>query len=440
MMLIKLIYALRRSVFLRLLLIFLLSIVLILVLLALTAFFINDPHLTIKKNFQDNIYTYSSYLIEKIGTPPNYKIAQEISNTNSLQIKIIGNKDYWKSKNYNLPPLLASDQIPLINYKKTSIGHNFTYSYIVIKRNNYKYIIAFSHRRFSNREGLFIIIIIFIIISVISLNYYLVRLLFKPLRLLDEGVKQVGEGNFDFRVVTKRQDEMGELSMAFNKMSEQIQAMMKAKEQLLMDVSHELRSPITRIKLALEFITDNKSRESINDDLIEMESMITELLESARLNSPNASLVKQDVELNSLLDSISKTYGNSNPRVQFKKSEYNFIAKIDRDRIQICIRNIIDNALKYSQNQSKPVVLEVYECKGDIVISITDFGMGIPVNDQKYIFEPFYRVDKSRNSETGGYGLGLNLCKNIMNAHGGDILLSSSVNIHTTILLIFKNE
>ncbi|MFV2061026.1 MAG: sensor histidine kinase, partial [Gammaproteobacteria bacterium] len=432
-MLIKIFHAIKRSAFLRLLLIFLLSTVLILILVAATAHYINDPHLTIKHKFQDNIVSYTRYLIEKIGSPPDYDIAQKLSEKNSLHIKIVGGQKKWKSQNYDLPRLLQSEQKKLINYNDISIGHNFTYSYIVINKNNYKYIIAFSHRRFSDREGLFIILLIFIIIGVTSLNYYLVRLLFKPLRLLDEGVKQVGEGNFDFRIITKRQDEMGELAMAFNKMSDQIQSMMKEKEQLLMDVSHELRSPITRMKLALEFVINNKSKESIQEDLIEMDSMITELLESARLNSPNATLEKQSVEFNSFLNSITKIYIDSDPGLQFQPSKLDLLANIDRNRIQICIRNIIDNALKYSRKQNRPVVMEVYERPNDITIAITDFGIGIPKQDQKHIFEPFYRVDKSRNSETGGYGLGLNLCKNIMQAHGGTIIVESSENIHTSI-------
>jgi len=98
---------------------------------------------------------------------------------------------------------------------------------------------------------------------------------------------------------------------------------------------------------------------------------------------------------------------------------------------------MIDNAIKYSKNQNQAVLIEAQQQHDTISITITDFGIGIPISDQQHIFEPFYRVDKSRNSETGGYGLGLNLCKTIINAHGGEIILSSIENSRTTFKLIF---
>ena len=82
-------------------------------------------------------------------------------------------------------------------------------------------------------------------------------------------------------------------------------------------------------------------------------------------------------------------------------------------------------------------MIEAYEKQNEIVIRITDYGVGIPTNDQNHIFEPFYRVDKSRNSDTGGYGLGLNLCRNIIKAHGGEIFVESEENVKTSFTLIF---
>jgi len=435
-MVVKFINAVKRSAFLRLLLIFLFSAIILLVLVGTAAFYMNDPHFQIRQKFQDNIVSYSKFLITEIGLPPDYKIAQKLSTENSLHIKINSRQGNWQSDNYDLPPLLLSEQKKVADKYNVRIGHNFTYSYIIFNKNNYEYVIAFSHRKFTDTKGLFIISLILIIIVVTSLNYYLVQWLFRPLRLLDEGVKQVGEGNFDFRVETKRQDEMGELAMAFNQMSKKIQSMMTEKEQLLMDVSHELRSPITRMKLALEFIPDNKPKASIQEDLYELESMITELLESARLNNPNSSLRKETIQLNVFLNSLTETYANSIPGVNFKKSNKELLIDADRDRLLTCIRNIIDNAVKYSKNQTKPILIEAQEKHEKIYITITDFGIGIPENDQNHIFEPFYRVDKSRNSETGGYGLGLNLCKNIIDVHGGEIFMESTENNKTCFTIV----
>jgi len=435
-MFITLIQTIKRSTFLRLFVIFLLSTIILIVMVASAAHFINDPHHMIKKKFQDNIISYSNLLVNKIGTPPNFEIAQTLSTKNSLQINIKSKIKSWKSANYNLPALDTSEQQLFEQNENIIIGHNMRYSYTIIKLQDYDFVIAFTHRKFEDSQGLFIISLIIIFISVTSLNYYLVRWLFRPLRLLDEGVKQIGEGNFDFQLNNTRKDELGELATAFNHMTEKISNMMKQKEQLLMDVSHELRSPMTRIKLALEFISNDKSKTSIQDDLQEMESMITELLESARLSNPNSALDKHKINLNRFLDSIAKYYEDSSPAVIFNKPRSDYSINIDSDRIQTCLRNIINNALKYSACQEEPVEITLQQSQNKIFISITDFGDGIPLQDQAHIFEPFYRVDKSRNSNTGGYGLGLNLCKKIIKAHAGEIIVKSTPGSNTRFTLI----
>jgi len=182
---------------------------------------------------------------------------------------------------------------------------------------------------------------------------------------------------------------------------------------------------------------DQKSKYSIQEDLIQMEDMITELLESARLNNPNSSLNKEKIDLNKFIVAVVKTYDGSKPPVEFIPTETDKILFADRNRLLICMSNIINNALKYSYKQSKSVAVEIKETSNKIFITISDFGIGIPVADQKHIFEPFYRVDKSRNSKTGGYGLGLNLCKTIMNAHGGEITIESTEKEKTIFTLEF---
>jgi signal transduction histidine kinase len=333
--------------------------------------------------------------------------------------------------------LTERHQHPFGHNPNMKMGHYHGYSYVVLTKPDYEYTFAISHRRFAESKGLFLVLLVLIVIIVTTMSYFMVRRLFRPLRSLDEGVKQVGEGNFEFRVANKRQDEIGELVDAFNQMSNKIKSMMKEKEQLLLDVSHELRSPITRMKLALEFVEDEKSKSSIEEDLLEMESMIAELLESARLKNPGSNLSKENIQLNDLISNVTSAYTNSKPGVIFIAPESKITLLADRKRFQICLRNIIENALKYSKEQSEAVVIEAQEQQDNIQIIITDYGVGIPQSDQQHVFEPFYRVDKSRNSKTGGYGLGLNLCKNIVKAHGGEIYLNSIENEKTSFTLVF---
>ena len=112
----------------------------------------------------------------------------------------------------------------------------------------------------------------------------------------------------------------------------------------------------------------------------------------------------------------------------------------DREKAGIALKNVIDNALKYSEKSHAPVEISLKREPGKALVTIGDRGPGIPVEDQPYIFEPFYRADKSRTRKTGGFGLGLSMCKTIMEAHGGSITLNSTVNQGTTVLLTFPAD
>jgi len=433
----KLVGLVKRSIYFRLLIIFFATALMLFALVGGLAHYLSDPERLIHKTIQNNVDQYSTYLAEKIGNPPNEQLIQNLSNKLSLQIKISTRNKNWISQNYDLPEIALSHKHKLKHSDQFFMGHYHGYSYAGKIMNGYEYLFVVSHRKFAESKGVFLLLLVLIVISVITLSYYLVRRLFRPLRKLGIGVNQVGEGNFAFRVENKRTDEIGELVNAFNTMSSKIQSMMTEKEQLLLDVSHELRSPITRVKLALELMDDKKSKDSISDDVQELENMITELLESARLKNPNSHLVKEVVVLNDIIAGIVDTYKTSKPGIEFSNAEKQVELCVDPDRLVICLRNLLDNAMKYSNHQLKPINISITETEKDLYIKITDYGHGIPQEDREHIFEPFYRVDKSRNSKTGGYGLGLNLCQNIMRAHGGEIRLESVENQRTCFTLVF---
>jgi len=434
---IKLLIAIKRSIFLRLLIIFILTIILLFTLIIFTVHHLNDSPKVIKNKFTNNIAQYASLLIRQIGSPPDIKVAQKLSDELGLHIKIRSTRINWQSSDFVFTNLGTPIQQKRMEGTIFKLGHYRGYSYVQGASQAHETTFIFSHRFFDESKGAFLLLVILILIFVISICYLLVRWLFKPLRSLSQGVTEVSEGHLDFRLETKRQDEFGHLARAFNTMSDQIQSMMTEKEQLLLDVSHELRSPITRMKMALELDDTTKSKTSIQEDLREMESMIKELLESARLKSPNSCLSKKQIYLNDFLTRLIKDYEYIKPGIIFSSPDNNLVLVVDHDRLLICMRNLIDNALTYSNQQSKPIIINVKESKKFISISVIDFGIGIPEKDQEHLFEPFYRIDKSRNIKTGGYGLGLHLCKNIVNAHGGVIHLNSKENEQTSITLEF---
>jgi signal transduction histidine kinase len=204
--------------------------------------------------------------------------------------------------------------------------------------------------------------------------------------------------------------------------------MIQAREALLSDLSHELRSPLARMQVSTEFIEKPELRENIKDDLREMESMVSEVLEGARLSSPHAGLETKELNLSELLSALTSKYDFQKPGVVFVSRLEPGYARIiaDEERLRSAIRNLVENALKYSSHQDKPVEVTLGTHKDGVEITVLDHGVGIPQSEQTRVFEPFYRVDKSRTRSTGGYGLGLNLCKKVIEAHGGTISLSST--------------
>ncbi|MGZ3788955.1 MAG: sensor histidine kinase [Bacteriovorax sp.] len=212
-----------------------------------------------------------------------------------------------------------------------------------------------------------------------------------------------------------------------------------SKEQLLLDLSHELCSPITRIKVALE-LDNEKSKDYIRKNINDLEAVISILLESARLDNAESDLSVKRTDITQLIFDVMKKYENINPGIHFcVNSKKKTMLNIDSNRIEMVLKNIFENALKFSSFQKRPVEISVEgEDDGATHIHVRDFGCGIAQEEMGLIFEPFYRVDKSRSRDSGGHGLGLSLCKKIMDAHRGEIRVSHSSEQGTLFTLIFN--
>jgi len=415
----------KRSIFFKLLLIFLATAVLLASLSAVVINYIVDPERLTHHAIENNLHRYSQYLIAEIGTPPDFQKAEILANELKLEIKIKSANKSWQSSEYHVPTKHFYVNKEVQNHPSMKIGHGNGYSFVSTEHKDVEYLFAIDHRRMSHAKGQAVIAFICILFIVIAFSYSLVRWQFRPIKWLAQGVSKVSEGDFTVQVPVRKNDEIGELSEAFNQMSAQIQKMMTSKEQLLLDVSHELRSPIARMKLATEMLEDQEYKQCLQSDLREMELMITELLESARLSNKKNQLDKQNTDVNVLLLELLEVYKNQKPGVRYEINSSALIMKIDRERLKIVIRNVLENALKYSRNQVEPVELLLKESDQEIKIIVIDHGQGIPEKDLLHVFEPFYRVDKSRSALTGGYGLGLSLCQKIVEAHQGNIAVTS---------------
>lgn len=264
------------------------------------------------------------------------------------------------------------------------------------------------------------------ILLILLFTYLFIRKILRPLVVLESGVNEIAQGNLNISIPVSGDDEFSRLVKSVNTMTAQVRMMIQSKEQLLLDVSHEFRSPLTRIKVALE-LSDEDARKSIKNSVIELENMVTEILESARLNDAQGKLQIEKFDLVDLLNSLTSDYEKSAPGIKFHASKEAIYCLADSTRLSLAFKNLIENALKYSSHQNHPVEIEVKESHQKISITFKDHGIGIPKDDLGLVFEPFYRVDRSRVKSTGGYGLGLSLCKKIITAHGGHITVQSEL-------------
>jgi signal transduction histidine kinase len=212
--------------------------------------------------------------------------------------------------------------------------------------------------------------------------------------------------------------------------------MLEAKQQMLLAISHELRSPLTRTKVALEFMEDDQTRQSILEDVEEMERLIEDLLESERLNTRHSKLQRSSVNLAELVEKLLSTdFGDRRERIGFAAPASLEPEAIDATRIRLLVKNLIENALCHSQDDAGPVEVTITQTAADQTLRVRDHGAGMSPEQVNNATEPFYRADSSRCRDTGGFGLGLYLCRRIAEAHGGSLTITSEPGRGTEVIV-----
>ncbi len=383
-----------------------------------------DTNNIVKKNLN----VYLDYIVKDIGIPPDTLKARSVSEKTGIAIVYECPEFKWSSSK-KFSTIQEMEKVAklwtLTEYDKNLLLRTFK------DGSHTMAIFAKPERVKFPFQYLFLLLII--ILSVFILFYFIVRRMLMPLEWLNEGAQKISDEKLDIQIPIRNNDEIGNFTRSFNSMTKRIRDMIRSREQLLGDVSHELRSPLTRLQVALEFVPDGKIKTSMKEDIAEMEKMIEELLESERLNSKYGELNLKNIEISKLVADVVLAYQNRTPGISLKSISDTSVAEIDSQRMKTVIRNLIDNGLKYSKPDGKPVEISVEHDESHIIIRIKDYGIGIPEAEIPFIFEPFYRVDKSRSKKTGGYGLGMSLCKKIVEAHRGKISIASKVNEETTI-------
>jgi len=216
-----------------------------------------------------------------------------------------------------------------------------------------------------------------------------------------------------------------------NEMAERIERHFRSARESSIAISHELRSPLTRMNIALEFIQNEKIRISMKEEIELLDRLTANILEKERMDSRPDSLHLEDTNLIQFLESVVSPYPE---RVELITPNQISLFPLDTTQMALCLRNLIENGLKFSD---KTVTVKLTNNDEAFFISIIDRGQGISKGDIPHVTEAFFRSDSSRTgvrSKTGGgFGLGLSLCQSIIQAHGGTLEIESELGIGTEI-------
>ncbi len=269
------------------------------------------------------------------------------------------------------------------------------------------------------------------------LAWLYVRRLLKPLDAIGEGARRFGAGDFSQPIPERclhGPDELGELALTINTMGRDIHQMLEAKRALLLAISHELRSPLTRARLNTELLPEsaevNPQREALLRDLQEMAHLITDLLESERLATKHAALQREPVALEALAREVIDELQARHPeaaRTALHAAPGLPTLPLDPARMRLLLRNLLDNALRHSAGAPLPPELHLSAEGQGIRIEVRDHGPGVPDEQIPHLAEPFFRPDTARTRAQGGVGLGLYLCKLVAQAHGGTFAVRNAL-------------
>ena len=375
-----------------------------------------------------------NYVREDIGVPPRIERAIAITEKVPVDIRILGPDLDWASDQafprldqlefepsprFSDSPDAWADELAGVDFADLD-NHDF----LRIRQGGYQIVVA-TPRISDVPEGPALIpLVLGLGLFFLLIGYAAVTWLFRPIRKIRAGAEHIGHGNFDFRISDIRSDQLGDLATDINKMAGDVEDMLDAKRALLLGISHELRTPLSRMRLGLEFLSKEDDAEGLRAEVIEMETIVSSLLEAERLNSRHAQLFRSEADIGDLVaDMLDSFFSRDRDRITVSQPDEPIVASVDAARITLLLKNLISNALRYSKPADGPVELVLSTARDELIMTVSDHGPGLSRDQAEHIGEPFYRSDQSRARESGGTGLGLHLASLATAAHGGSLSL-----------------
>ncbi len=371
---------------------------------------------------------YVDHLAREVGSPPSLARAQAITARLPIALRISGPTVNWDSQPGQPRHGLASDRgwrhgeaSDSLLVRTTADGHRLEFGLAL--------------QAWQQRPRI-VWVTLGVLLLLTALAWLYVRRLLRPLDDIRAGAQRFGAGAFEVPIPVRhshRPDELGQLAATINTMGSDIHQMLDAKRALLLAMSHELRSPLTRARLNAELLPDTAEagapRQALLRDLGEMARLITDLLESERLASRHAALQREPVDLAKLVREVmaelaSRYPGAAAVRAQAPASLPTL--QLDRARIRLLLRNLLDNSLRHTDPGAAPPELRVQLQGDELEIEVRDHGPGVLPEHLAQLAQAFYRPDSARQRTTGGVGLGLYLCRMVAEAHGGRLALRNA--------------
>lgn len=274
------------------------------------------------------------------------------------------------------------------------------------------------------------------IVIALILTFVLSRRISSPISVLANAARRLGQGDLSQRVRFQGKGEVGTLAQAFNSMAADLERAEQLRRNLVADVAHELRTPLSNIQGYLEAIRDRVMKpnaatiRSLSEETVLLSRLVNELQELSLAEAGELKLVYQAEDITELIKQAVTPW---QPKIATKELSLSLdlpdnlpLVSIDRQRVNQVLHNLLENAVAHTPKGGTINVAALTQ--GDWVeVSVSDTGEGIPAEDLPYIFERFYRVDKSRSRATGGSGLGLTIAKRLVEAHGGKIAVQSEL-------------
>jgi len=392
---------------------------------ALTLTFIGGMQRAMSLGWRDAarplVVDYVDHLVADLGSPPEVDKAQALVQRLPITLRISGPQVNWVSDPAphaehgwrRHPSSTERDGDAPLLQRDTADGHHIEIG-LNLNRGQYQ----------PRRIGWFTLGLLLLLTAG---TYLYLRRLLRPLDDIRAGARRFGQGDFARPIAQRGHRELAALAADVNAMAHSLHGMLEAKRSLLLAISHELRSPLTRARLNTELLPDSGEaqplREALTRDLGLMRDLISDLLESERLGQGHTALHLEPTALPALIEEVL-TQLDGAEGIERRLPADMPLLNLDPSRLRLLVRNLLDNALRHSnqassQAPSPPVISLQAEGQG-WVLSVRDFGPGVPDEVLPRLAEPFYRPDAARERSSGGVGLGLYLCRLVALAHGGE--------------------